>query len=402
MSVALLRKMHPDLKLGLALIAAAALLRLGDPGGFLLTLASLQLDFTMSSRNLLVFAGRIGGLAVIAAAIWVDRRPPHTMMAAGALFALLGLSTLSMPASVEAYAVGLFVAGLGGSAVDPLIFYAIVAKGAARYRGMLIGGLGMVFLLCPGSYAIADWQIRESFLFILVSAAFALAGAALLFVALPRVFTGAYEPGQTPRTNPGAPGIWRALIWAIVAYSAAEAAALIVDINVYGLTTQWTSRLDASELEFPLAPTFHIASAVGILLWGAAGDFLALRRWLLLTAMLYMLGAGAAWVSGGLPASTVGLLAVGLARGGLICLPLILMAELLPTRHFAKLAILVTYVGGVTGAVLGGLLLTAFSEAVPLIFLALVVEALALSIIAVLMPRPRAAEEFRDDTKAQV
>ena len=203
------------------------------------------------------------------------------------------------------------------------------------------------------------------------------------------------------RRNGQAParwGIWRALALAIVAYSAASGAGIIIDLQIFGLTEQSTSELDALGLEFPIAPVFHAVSAVSILLWGAASDFLALRRWLFLAAILYLLAAGATWVSGGLPVNTLGLLAVALAKGGFTCLPWILMAELLPTRNFAKLAFLTTYVGGVTGAILIGILLTAFLESIPVIFLALLTVALALSVIAVLMPRPRAVDEFSGDT----
>ena len=396
-----LQNIHPDLKLGLALAAAALILGLGNPGRLLAAQARLQaelLGLSATSYGLLLTAGSLGGIAVIAAAFWVDRRPPHTIMAAGPLVALLSLSVLALPASMATYAVGMFVAGVGHSAVGPLIFYAIAVKGVARYRGTMIGALGMVFLYRPNTYDLPDWPIGDFALFIPVIVASALAGAALLFVALPRVFAGAYEPGQTQRASPGAPGIWRALIWVIVAYSAASGAGIIIDLQLFGLTEQSTSELDTLGLEFPIAPVFHAVSAVSILLWGAASDFLALRRWLLLAALLYLLAAGATWASGGLPVNTLGLLAVALAKGGFNCLPWILMAELLPTRNFAKLAFLTTYVGGVTGAILIGILLTAFLESIPVIFLALLTVALALSVIAVLMPRPRAVDEFSGDT----
>ena len=399
-----MRNIHPDLRLGLALAAAAVLLGLGNPGGLLAAQARVQhelLGLSATSYGWLLTAGGVGGIAVIAAAFWVDRKPPHTIMAAGPLVALLSLSIFALPASMWVYAAGMFVAGAGSSAVSSLIFYAIAVKGAARYRGTMIGALGMVFLYRPNTYDLSDWPIGDFVLFPPVIVASALAGAALLLVVLPRVFAGAYEPDQTQRASPGAPGVWRALICAIAAYSAASGAGIIIDLQIFGLTEQSTSELDALGLEFPIAPVFHAVSAVSILLWGAASDFLALRRWLLLAALLYLLAASATWVSGGLPVNTLGLLAVALAKGGFTCLPWILMAELLPTRNFAKLAFLTTYVGGVAGAIPIGLLLTAFNaflEVVPNIFLVLLVAALALSVIAVLMPRPQAADEFSDDT----
>ena len=388
--------MNPDLKLGMVLVAAAVLLALGAPGNFLVTQAKLLLEPSAASYGLLIAAGGVGGLAVIAAAIWVDRRPPHAMMAAGALAALLGLSVLALPASFVAFAVGLFVGGVGSSAVNPLIFYAIAVKGASRYRGTIIGALGMVFLLSPGRRGDIDWQFGESALFIPVIAALTLAGTALLFVALPRVFTGAYESDQTQQVKPGAPGVWRALLWVTIAFSAAALASTTIVILPYQIAMNSSSELLRLEPEVPTAsvfqaanaaPVLHAASAAGVLLWGVASDFFALRRWLLLTAILFVLGAGGVWVFGSPLGPTFPLLAVGLARGGLVCLPLILMAELLPTRHFAKLALLIQFVSIATVGIPSGLLLVALHDTVPLISWALVLEAFALAILAAFLPR---------------
>ena len=400
MGVVSLRDVHPDLKLGLTLAGAVLLLGIGNPGRLLEAHASLKLDLSATSYGWLLMAtGVIGGLAVIAAAVWVDRRPPHAMMAGGVLVAVLSLSVLSLPAGLGAYAAGMFIAAVGSSAFGSLIFYAVVVKGAVRYRGAMIGALGMIFYGFSKAPDIADWHIDQSMLIVPVVAAFAMAGAALLFFALPRVFTGAYEPGRTPRAGPGAPGVWRAVIRAAIAYCAASGAVLIADIQLYSLTAQSTSELDAPRLGLLTMPVLHAVSAAGVLLWGAASDFPALRRWLLLAALLFMLAAGAAWAFDSPPAYAVGLLAVALAKGGLLCLPwaVALMAELLPTRHFAKLAFPITYFGVVAGSMMGGLLLTALLEVVPAVFLVLASEALALSVIAALMRRPRAAEEPGND-----
>ena len=110
-----MRNLHPDLKLGLVLSAAAVLLRLGNPGNLLLTGAIQRFELSASTFGLLTLVGSVGGLAVVAAAIWVDRRHPHSMMAAGALISLLGLIVLSLSSRVAAYAVGLFISGVGYS-----------------------------------------------------------------------------------------------------------------------------------------------------------------------------------------------------------------------------------------------------------------------------------------------
>ena len=265
-------------------------------------------NLSAASYALLISAGGMGGLAVIAAAIWVDRRPPPAMMAAGALAALLGLSVLALPASFAAFAAGMFVAGVGSSAVNPLIFYAIAVKGAARYRGTTIGALGMVFLLSPGMRGDIDWQFGESTSFIPVIAALTLAGTALLFVALPRVFTGAYEADQTQQVKPGAPGRSESLaVGDNSCFPPLHWPQQPLHILPYQIAMNSSSELLRLEPEFPTAPVFqavnaapvlHAASAAGVLLWGVASDFFALRRWLLLTAILFVLGAGGVWVFG--------------------------------------------------------------------------------------------------------
>ena len=402
MGVASVRNINHDFKLGLVLVAAAALMAFGDPGRFLENQARRLPDLSAVSLGWLITAGGIGGLATIAAAIWVDRRPPHAMMAAGALAALLGLSAFALPASFAAFAVGMFIAGVCSSAVNPLIFYAIAVKGASHYRGTIIGALGMIFLVSPGARGGGiNWQFGESTSFVPVIAALSLAGAALLFVALPRVFTGAYGPDQTQQVKPGMPGIWKALLWVTIAYSAAALAFTTIALLPSHVTMASSSELLRIAPESPTVPVFqfinadfvlYASSAAGVLLWGIASDIFAIRRWLLITAMLFVLGAGAVWAFGNPLPPVIPLIAVGLARGGLICLPLILMAELLPIRHFAKLAVLIYLASAVTVGIPSGLLLVALHDVVPLISWALVLEAIALAIIAALLPRSRRLE----------
>ena len=76
--------LHPDFRLGLLLVAAALLLDAGESGALWDPAASARLDFTSAQYVLLHVAGSLGALFVVAAVIWVDRRPPHGMMAAGA------------------------------------------------------------------------------------------------------------------------------------------------------------------------------------------------------------------------------------------------------------------------------------------------------------------------------
>ena len=80
-----LQNIHPDLKLGLVLVAAAALLKFANSNVLLAFVAAQRLNIVSESFGWHLLAGGIGGLAVVGAAIWVDWRPPHTLMAGGAV-----------------------------------------------------------------------------------------------------------------------------------------------------------------------------------------------------------------------------------------------------------------------------------------------------------------------------
>ena len=126
-----LQNIHPDLKLGLVLVvAAAALLKFANSNGLLAFVAAQRLNIVPESFGWLMLAGGIGGLAVVGAAIWVDWRPPHILMAGGAVVVALSLTVVGLSNSFVVSALGMFVAGVGGSAVGSLVFYAVAAKGA--------------------------------------------------------------------------------------------------------------------------------------------------------------------------------------------------------------------------------------------------------------------------------
>ncbi len=91
-----LSKLHPDFRLGLLLVVAALLLHRGSSGTDWALLASRSLDLMRGQYGLLVVASGLGALFVVAAAIWVDRRPPHGMMAAGALVLALGVALMTL------------------------------------------------------------------------------------------------------------------------------------------------------------------------------------------------------------------------------------------------------------------------------------------------------------------
>ena len=78
------------------------------------------------------------------------------------------------------------------------------------------------------------------------------------------------------------------------------------------------------------------------LLWGVVSDFFPVRRLLVILAVLSLPAAAWGWL---LEDPAGGVLLLSLVRGGLISLPWVLMADALPGRHFAKLALAVTGVG---------------------------------------------------------
>ena len=92
MGVVTLRNFHPDLKLGFVLVPAVALLELGDSRSNVAAVGALRFDRPPTAFVWIGLQIGLGFLPVIFAAIWVDRRPPHTMMATGALVGVLGLT----------------------------------------------------------------------------------------------------------------------------------------------------------------------------------------------------------------------------------------------------------------------------------------------------------------------
>ena len=138
-----------------------------------------------------------------------------------------------------------------------------------------------------------------------------------------------------------------------------------------------------------------ILSGIGALLWGIAADFFPGRKLLLLAALLLVTTAVAFWVTDGPLALAIVFSVSGLVRGGLICLPWVLMAELLPTQHFAKIAFGITFVTGLLGRVIGLILWGLFqdvwgSERGLIVVLA---EGVVLALVATRLPGPRAPEQ---------
>ena len=127
--------LHPDFRLGLLLAVAALLLDRGSSTTVWALLASDRLGPTSVQYGLLTAAFDLGGLFVVAAAIWVDRHPSHGMMGTGVLVLALGLALVTLFHGFWVALAGMFLAGAGGAFVGSVIFYAVAVKAYTRFRG---------------------------------------------------------------------------------------------------------------------------------------------------------------------------------------------------------------------------------------------------------------------------
>ena len=328
--------LHPDFRFGLLLVVAALFLNVGSSSTFWAETSSGLLDLTLVQYGLRTAAGGLGELFVVAAAIWVDRGPPHGMMAAGALFLALS-PLLALSDSFALTVTRVFFAGVGGAFVGSLIFYAVAVKGYARFKGTLIGSLGLLFNTRWGTGVVAAWGISLPIAWWAV--AMVVAGGALLFLLLPRWFTGLYGLGLTLRETLAVPGAKLNITWVAAVY-------LVASIMITSGATHlaWvTFKLEqgGASLESDLR-FIALAGGIGALLWGMAADYFPARRLLIALAALSLLAAVSLWLPGG---DGTDVLILSVVRGGLISLPWVLMADYLPIRHFAKLALACTWVG---------------------------------------------------------
>ena len=338
---------HPDFKLGLLLVVAALLLDMGSSGGSWLLPVSDQLDRKPMALGLLGPVVGLGSLFVVLAAIWVDRRPPHPMMAVGAGILAFGFVLVTLSRSFWPSAAGLFLVEAGGSAFASLVFYSIAVKGCVRFKGTLTGALGLVFAANPGAGAIRNWDfdIPIGWLALVL----VLIGGMVLYIFLPRWFRGAYGPGPTLRETIAVPGVKGR-------FAAAAAVYLVSAMILAGGSThlRWVTAAAEAAVGADY-DTWHqalaLAVGIGALVWGAGADFFSVR-WLLIAVAALSLPA-AAWLRL-LDEPVAGALILSLVRGGLISLPWVLAANLLPKRHFAKLALAIALLD-VLGSSLGSL-----------------------------------------------
>ena len=356
-----LSDLHPDLKLGLLLVAAAMLLDVGSSGTFgALLVPHDRLDISLLRYRLIIAALSLGSLFVIGTGFWVDRRPPHGLMAAGALLLSLGLVAANFSRSFGVAFAGMFLSGVGDASAGSLVFYAVAVKGSGRFKGALLGALGLVFNVRLENWIsdigwsgwtitgdAAGQSIEATGLSIWwVATWLVLASGALLFLLLPRCFPANYGSGPTLRETAAVPGAKAQIAWVAAVY-------LVGAVIITAETTQlqWvtlTILSDGIDSDFGYQ-YLALAGGFGALAWGIAADFFPVRRLLILLALLFLPAAGWGWL---LDDPEGGVLLLSLIGGGLISLPWVLMAEVLPKHHFAKLALAVALAGSL-GSPLG-------------------------------------------------
>ena len=338
---------HPDVKLGLLLAVAALLLDMGSSGASWTGFVFGRLDLSTMPHGWLGTADGLGSLFVVLAAVWVDRRPPHGMMAAGAGILALGLVLATLSGSFGPAVAGLFLVGAGGSAFVSLIFYSIVVKGYVRYKGTLIGVLGLVFGANLGAGVIRNWDFGIPIgWFALV---LALTGGIFLYIFLPRWFKGNYQPTPTLRETIALPGVKVRFASGAVVHLAAAAIIAAGSTHLRWVTAAAKVAVGADYDAWYQA--LALAGGIGALVWGAAADFFPVRWLLIALAALSLPATAWVWLSDD---PVGGALLLSLVRGGLISLPWVLTAHLLPKRHFGKFALAITLLG-VLGSSLGTL-----------------------------------------------
>ena len=332
-----LSNLHPDFKLGFLLVIAAALLAAGSPDAFWYIVTSERLGVGASEFGWITLSGGLGGLLIVAAVIWVDYRSPHVVMSAGSLVLAISLALLILSDSLVIAVPAAFVAGAGGAAVGSLIFYVAVVKGHTRFKGALIGALSLVFSLRLDLGVTRAWEAGLPIGWVAVI--LALASGTLIFVVLPRCFTGPYGPGQTLRETMALPGARVLALWVAAVYIVG------ITIRLRGTTYLHSITLTTSQGSPDLELGYQITALVlgiGALLWGITADHFPVRRLLIALVALSLPAAGLLWLPDW---QAVGMLLMWLVLGGLISLPWVLMAKSLPRNHFAKLALAIIWLG---------------------------------------------------------
>jgi hypothetical protein len=349
-------RLHPDLQLGIVLVAAALLLAMSAPH-VLLDLLIDELDVSAADLGVALSGAGLGGLATIGTAIWLDRRGPHPMMAIGAAIALAGSLLLLVASNLPTLWLANFVRAIGTAGFASIILYAVVVKGATRHRGLLLGAIVAVSV---GPWEVARHVAGSSNLTdgILFSAVVTAIAAFVLYRFLPRVFEERAVMNRRALSEPaslravfGTPGFWR------VFGPLLGVAALVLALSS---TTSWFLHFMFNQTDSEFDGPFRfvglpVVTAMVALGMGAAADRLPARNLLMASAVAVVGLVVVASVSDGWIRSGSAGLAGALVRGGIAVLPWVLLAQLITVRHFAVVALIVIVLSRLLGGFLPAL-----------------------------------------------
>ncbi|MEE8442433.1 MAG: MFS transporter [Dehalococcoidia bacterium] len=400
------RGLKGEVLLGALLLATALMVDGSAFSEVAITVAREVLDLSALRSSLVLTAGGVGGLAVVAAAIIVDRRGPHRVMPL-ALVAGAGLLLLAISGSLWWLIASSIVSGLGMAGVASLILYALAAKGCYRIRGTVIGALALVGgldlarrvaePLIDASAAASDWRwVAGGF------AALAVAGAALLFTALPRVFPVRRHPETLPQWRPTTedergltgrelkqlPGFRKVVAMVALVFALGGALSTTVHFQLYPVYPDL----------IPGTGLWWLAPAFGALLWGVASDFVRVRLLIPVVSLVVLLGILLLWLLEGSGADALGAVVMGLALGATRVLPWVLLADHVGVRFFATVGIGVSIVGGILGPPLGGVALALSGDLPGGGIVVLVPLTLAFAVAGFTAPRLSLAEIQRVDS----
>ncbi|MDA0799467.1 MAG: MFS transporter, partial [Chloroflexi bacterium] len=288
-----------ELKLGILLVATAALIVAGSSTGFAAQLFFERFDSTRMEFSIAFALRGLGSLGIIGTAIWVDRHGPRSVMVLGAATLLL------IPAHhISVIGAAMFLHGVGGAGVASL---------------------------------------------------FTIAAGILLYRYLPRPIPRS-EPElafHSPAKLTDQPGFWKTAILLsllfIVTFAIGNAAIsfLPVILSPHFDNFQQTS--------YPLF-SLRVATGLGALVWGIASDRFPTMRLLVVAALLTAPVSGIAWFVDAPAVSIPAHVLSAVVRGAFVVLPWIVLAEHFPVRHFAVLGLAFTATGSILGTFAGPLL----------------------------------------------
>ncbi len=342
-----------ELKLALLLFATAAVIVAAHPSSFAAQILHHRLGASAVHLGMLFAFAGLGGLATVPAAIWVDRRGPHPLMAIGAAVTAFGALALILATNMFTASIAMFLTGLGGAGTGAVIFYSVAVQHISLRRGTVFGVLAALFTARLNLSALA-YDTPSVVLTLIVAAAVFLAAAFLLYRYLPKLLpvTAVNTFVDSPKLT-DLPGFWKTTIALGLIFAVSQS------INSTSTIYQsWTLYEQDSTNFTLLIAGLKVATALGALVFGIASDRMPAQRLLLLAALLAAPATALSLLPGASATSVAAYAILAFVKGAFIVLPWILLAERLPLNRFATLGVGFTFVGGVLGTLPAPLLVS--------------------------------------------